>query len=165
MAEEIWKKIQGHAHYEVSSLRRVRSSHRSPKGQWRLLRPGLISVGYLSVALGRGNTKLVHRLVAEAFFGTCPPGHEVLHTDGSRDNNRVENLRYGTRAENIEDSKAHGTFRIGLIKKSKISPESRNLVKQMYESGKYTKKYLAGLFGVCDATIIKTLRGGHAPLY
>lgn len=47
-----------------------------------------------------GNLK-VHRLVCEAFHGPCPPGMEVLHDDEDGLNNRPENLRWGTRKENL----------------------------------------------------------------
>jgi len=33
---------------------------------------------------------------------------EVLHSDGTRDNNALSNLRYGTHAENCEDTARHG---------------------------------------------------------
>jgi hypothetical protein len=43
----------------------------------------------------------VSRLVAEVFFG--PSELEVDHIDNDPRNNRVENLRYVTRAENCRD--------------------------------------------------------------
>lgn len=53
-------------------------------------------------------TTSVHRLVALAFIGPCPEGMEVLHINGEPDDNRLENLRYGTRAENVADTIRHG---------------------------------------------------------
>jgi len=47
-----------------------------------------------------GNLK-VHQLVCEAFHGPCPPGMETLHLDENGLNNRAENLRWGTRKENL----------------------------------------------------------------
>lgn len=50
----------------------------------------------------------VHRLVARAFLGPCPPGQEVCHWDGDPANNRIDNLRYDTRASNSTDTVRHG---------------------------------------------------------
>lgn len=57
------------------------------------------------MALGRGNTRYVHDLVATAFHGLPKPGQEVRHLDDDRDHNAEENLKWGTRGENIQDRK------------------------------------------------------------
>lgn len=58
--------------------------------------------GYCTVCISK-TPLLVHRLVAFAFLG--PPPHknawEVHHRDGDPANNRVENLEYVTRSQNI----------------------------------------------------------------
>jgi hypothetical protein len=66
--------------------------------------------------LGTVRTGLLHHLVAEAFIGPRPtPTTEIRHLNGNPGDNRPANLRYGTRAENAEDSKRHGThFHAGL---------------------------------------------------
>jgi hypothetical protein len=70
--------------------------------------------GYLIVSLRRGGrrkyTKFVHRLVLEAFVGPCPPGCESRHLDGNPANNRLDNLRWGTKEENAADKRRHGTM-------------------------------------------------------
>lgn len=101
---ERWKPVVGFPGYMISSEGRV-YSHVSQ----RFLRPGIASNGYPTVALGRGNTRTVHSLVADAFIGPCPKGQEVRHRKNDRTNPRLENLRYGTRKENIEDAFAHGS--------------------------------------------------------
>ncbi|CDH51791.1 predicted protein [Lichtheimia corymbifera JMRC:FSU:9682] len=49
-----------------------------------------------------------------AFVGPCPPGQEVDHRNKDRLDNRLENLRYATRAENTryiyEVINPHGAF-------------------------------------------------------
>lgn len=49
---------------------------------------------------------LVHRLVAVAFLGPPPsPQHQdVNHRDRNRSNNRIENVEYVTRAQNVQHS-------------------------------------------------------------
>jgi hypothetical protein len=52
---------------------------------------------------------LAHVLVCETFHGErSSPGHEVAHKDGDPGNNRAENLRWSTHAENVADILRHG---------------------------------------------------------
>lgn len=70
------------------------------------------SNGYLCVTLTNGKKReqiLVHRLVALAFHGAPPyPDAHVLHGDGDKTNNRADNLRWGTPADNHADTEKHG---------------------------------------------------------
>ena len=50
----------------------------------------------------------VHRLVAETFLGDPPDGHEVNHKNGDKLDNRVQNLEWVSKSENLAHS-----FRIG----------------------------------------------------
>lgn len=59
---------------------------------------------YRRVCFGRNYEYMVHQVVATAFHGPCPPGMIVLHWDGNPLNNNAANLRYGTRADNVQDS-------------------------------------------------------------
>ena len=42
-------------------------------------------------------------------MGPRPEGMECRHLNGDRKDNRIENLRWGTRAENAQDRVIHGT--------------------------------------------------------
>ena len=82
----------------------------------RILKGSLNKDGYRLVCLQDDEAKhghrnyLVHRLVAEAFHGPCPDGQQVRHyPDRNPDNNRPDNLRYGTGSQNILDAVEHGT--------------------------------------------------------
>lgn len=106
---EIWTFIPGYEGvYQVSNLGNVKSFARHKDGS--LLKPGKASNGYYTVSFGRNNSKTVHSLVALAFLGPRPKGMEVLHIDGTRTNNAVSNLRYGTRTDNILDAIKHGSW-------------------------------------------------------
>lgn len=117
MTEE-WKPVPDVPGYEASSLGRVRSLPRKSKGGKNV--PGKIlslqtnRAGYKTVSMGEDHlTKSVHRIVAKAFHGMPPDGMEVCHNNGVKSDNRPENLRYGTRRENLLDRNAHGTGVVG----------------------------------------------------
>jgi hypothetical protein len=117
---EEWRVIPGYDDYEVSNLGRVRArsrlrAHRRGglrKIPGRIMRGTTIKYGYRFVAL-RWKTNsprriAVHRLVLAAFVGPRPVGMESCHADGNAANNRLDNLRYDTKAANIEDRNRHG---------------------------------------------------------
>ena len=67
--------------------------------------------GYKQVSLSKGNrqrTHKVHRLVLEAFVGPCPEGMESCHANDIPGDNRLENLRWGTRRENLLERDTNG---------------------------------------------------------
>lgn len=65
--------------------------------------------GYRKVTVN-SKSQPVHRLMCEAYHGPAPqPPMDVAHWNGNRADNRPENLRWATRAENINDQLRHGT--------------------------------------------------------
>jgi hypothetical protein len=68
--------------------------------------------GYRSVCLSRAGKRrnfYVHELVLLVFVGPRPSEkHEALHGNATRDDNRLENLRWGTTKENADDREKHG---------------------------------------------------------
>lgn len=165
---ERWKPIPGYEGiYEVSNLGRVRSLDRivwrkigrgeTPERKapapmkGKLLRPGKASNGYPTVSL-RGKTHTVHSLVLLAFVGPAPEGHECRHLDGNRENPRLSNLRWGTRAENVADAAAHGTqVRGERYSTAKLTDEAARKIREL--RGKVTQSELAEMFGVSPAAI------------
>lgn len=116
---EEWRAIAGfEGYYEVSNLGNVRSltrvlrpSYRPMTLEGKPLKPRPMRSGHLQVNLRRNNTSrnhLVHRLVAIAFLGQPLPGQEVRHLNGEPTDNRLQNLAWGTRSENMYDRRAHG---------------------------------------------------------
>lgn len=107
-AVEEWRPAPGFPDYEVSNLGRVLSRRRR---QPRILRAATTGKGYLQVTLfsdsGARNVQ-VHALVLSAFVGPRPDGQEIRHLDGDSTSNRLDNLAYGTHAENMRDRVAHG---------------------------------------------------------
>ena len=48
---------------------------------------------------------LVHKIIARAFLGEKPEGHQVDHINGDKADNRPENLRYVTRKQNLRGAR------------------------------------------------------------
>lgn len=119
LAEE-WRPVVGFPAYEVSSHGRVRgliNSNRNLRKEPLVLSPSSNERGYRRLCLRRDNAKVnkfVQRLVLEAFAGPCPPGMEARHfPDPSPGNNAVWNLSWGTKSQNMEDQRVHGTLNAG----------------------------------------------------
>ena len=108
---EIWKDIPGYeGYYQVSSLGAVRSLERKSNFNNMIhkgitMRPRIDHHGYMLVKLSRcniGKNINIHRLVAMAFLGHTPCGHEVVvnHINGDKTDNRLFNLELVTNRHN-----------------------------------------------------------------
>mgnify|MGYP000170947523 CR=1 FL=1 len=175
---EQWKPVLGfEGYYEVSDLGRVRSLDRTivnSLGRVCRVRGQLLSAcknrkGYFKVSLFRNNretTSEVHRLVAEAFHGPCPPNHETRHLDGVRDNNCASNLRYGTAKQNQHDRRAHGTSMQGESHQgSKLTDDQLTQVRDTYLRGEHTMRQVGELFGVGATTVFRVVSGKRQDTY
>ena len=106
--KEIWKPIEGYENrYEVSSLGRIKSLSRYRRKTDYILKHWIGNKGYHYIDLryktGKKKTHSVHSLVLEAFVCKRPPGKMALHTDDNKDNNSLENLRWGSAKDNADD--------------------------------------------------------------
>jgi hypothetical protein len=91
--------------------------------------------GYVRLRIQQGTKSknvLVHRLVALAFHGYPQDRCVVQHINGDKTDNRAENLKWGTHAENTEDSKFHGT--IGRSGERKLTRDDVSAIRQSTES-------------------------------
>lgn len=152
--------------YEVSDAGRVRCRlPLGPRGcrggelidEPRPVRPVTDARGYLRIAYrpaaGRRRTERVHVLVLHAFVGPRPPGAECCHNNGDRSDNRLSNLRYGTRKENAEDRSRHGTEPIGSRKcNAKLTESTAHTALWMLACGVPVGR-VAWVFGVHRRTI------------
>lgn len=116
MEDVTWLPIDGCPGYEVSSDGRVRSvRYRTLKSNGRyhtragqVLKLRMSPDGYPKVRIYKG-AYTVHRLVCIAFHGPQPDEDvEVRHLNGIKTDNRVANLAWGTRSENMRDNVRHG---------------------------------------------------------
>jgi hypothetical protein len=70
--------------------------------------------GYARVSLcvdGKSIKNAVHTLLARAFTSEQGPGQVIRHLDGNRENNSLDNLRWGTVQENAADTVRHCSLR------------------------------------------------------
>ena len=70
---------------------------------FREAKPSKGWLGYFLVGVGSRKIAYVHRLVAEAFLPNPLGATEVDHVDGNKSNNRIENLRWVSHKENINN--------------------------------------------------------------
>ena len=109
---EIWKIIDNFENYEVSNLGNVRSKPRfGTKGG--IIKPFMDrkNNGYLKVHIHRNGKQYqphIHRLVAQAFLPKIDGKNEINHINGIKTDNRVENLEWCNRKDNIEHSIENG---------------------------------------------------------
>lgn len=109
----MWKKNQSFPNLEVSRDGRVRSWHNSwsryVEKKKRLDKDGYETIGTRREN-GKGTTVRVHRLVAETYLANPENKPVVNHLNGIKNDNRVENLRWSTVAENTQ----HGYDKLGV---------------------------------------------------
>lgn len=160
---EEWRPVVGYeGQYEVSNMGRVRSLERKvlgKDGRWeihhgKILKPWKTNVGndpnnrYLIVSMPDHNRRMVHSLVAEAFIGERPEKHDVMHLNGIRHDNRVENLKYGTRSENLKQTYEYG----GKPANAKLCPADVHVIRRRLKTGESCIK-IAEDYGVSSAAI------------
>jgi len=114
----------------------------------------LLRNGYAAVSLtkdGKQKNYTIHSLVLLTFVGERPSNkHEVMHLDGTRCNNSLSNLKWGTRSENCLDKKNHGTFQEG--EKHGMHKLNKDQVLQI-KSSNLPLVYFAKLFSVTPEAI------------
>lgn len=163
----MWKTIPGFPdHYEVSDEGKVRTwLVRGSKNMAE--RPsemiGWEMRGYPTVLLrdtsGSRRCVRVHSAVLLAFVGPCPPGHEARHLDGSRNNNRLDNLKWGTPKENSDDKRRHGTMIVGeMCVTAKLQSADVVAIRSLLRRG-HGIQFVASLFGVSKRMVARIRDG------
>ena len=131
--------------YQVSNFGRVKSF----KGiKERILSPR-VNGGYHSVILFNRKPKnyFIHRLVAKAFIPNPKNKYTINHKNGIKNDNRVENLEFMTRSENMRH--AYRCLMIappkGMLGRFGEDHNRSKAVIQMSKNGCIIKKYVSGL--------------------
>lgn len=166
---EVWKWVPGFPGYQVSDFGHVRSWLRPGKATRQreepvLRKPTLNTLrdNYYAVILrrdGRSHCMFVHRLVLEAFDRPREAGEHCRHLDGNSQNNRLDNLKWGTPTENHFDSRRHGTDTVGERNAmAKLSQKQANKIRKRLTAGERGMDVAADL-GVSQATISRIKHG------
>lgn len=156
----------GFAKYRVGSDGSIWScwKFRWGTGRWRKLKgnPG-DARGHRTIILCEGKIRkrfYIHRLVLLAFVGPCPEGMEACHNNGRPEDNRLSNLRWGTRSENHLDKRKHGTSAHGERNpQSKLPEQEVKKIVELFNNGSYRQSELAAMFKVCKQTINNIVHG------
>ena len=147
-------------HYEVSDLGRVRSLPHMRRqankygGTHEQLRPGKILApgrmpgGHVSVSLGRGNNRCVHELVLLAFIGPPLPGQMSRHKNGTPADNVLPNLEWSSRGRNEQDKKHHAGAAGRLL-----ASDVRTIKRALLAPYRGVQTDLAKRFSVSAATV------------
>ena len=81
----------------------------------KYLKPIVKNTGYLYVFLYNKNgmkKHYIHLLILRAFRGNKKEGQESRYLDGNNQNNHINNLEWGTKKDNANDKRKHGTMPI-----------------------------------------------------
>ena len=156
---EFWLPVEGFPGYDVSNQGKVRS-WRAANGMPQNF-PRLVHVRtdrpYQSVRL-KGNegrkSLIVHRLVAIMFTPNPNKLPEVNHLTGIKSDNRVENLAWATRRENIRHAFKHGLFKSRRGTANRSAKLSENDVREIYQrvSAGENGEVIAKEFGITRTT-------------
>jgi len=126
------------------------------------MRQATNAYGYRVVRLfkdGRYKCKYIHRLVLEAFVGPAEPGHQGRHLDGTRTNNHLSNLAWGTVSENALDCDRHGRGISSRPMRGENHPNSRltwGVVEEM------RRMYASREANLTDVASLYRISTGHA---
>mgnify|MGYP003532601097 FL=1 len=155
---ETWRTVGVNPLYEVSNLGRVRRGD-------TVLPQHNESKGYLQVSLYMAIRKhkkfLVHRLVAEAFIPSVAGKSQVNHINGTKSDNRAENLEWCDQSHNIRHAMSLGLYPLlcnGTSPNAKLTPEQVAEIRgRDYRHGLY--RQWAQEFGVKESAISKVHQG------
>lgn len=112
-----YRDIDGFPGYKIGNDGSVWSSwstHGVHPVSWKQMKPQPMARGKRAgstISFHRGgkiHTKIIARIVLQAFVGQCPAGLEACHNDGDPSNNTPRNLRWDTHTANMQDMVRHG---------------------------------------------------------
>lgn len=165
MDEVIFKTLKKYPGYKFGSDGSIWSCNTRQglrEDKWKPLVGSVDKDGYRQLIICANQTrysKKFHSLILEAFVGPRPNGMVACHNDGNVLNNSIDNLRWDTQYNNLQDKKKHGTYQIGDKSTRRILTESQVLeIRRRHKNGEYYRD-LAQEFGVKSVTIHAVISG------
>ena len=164
--KEIWKTLPFDDRYEVSNLGRVKSFVRD-RENGKLLTQSDNGCGYMQCSIS-GKCFLCHRIVAFTFIPNPDNKKEINHISGDKLDNRVLNLEWNSRMENMKHAIKNGLTpsiengriacrKNGLAPNLKISVKDVKEIKRLRNKG-LTQQALADKFNVSQGLISNILK-------
>lgn len=167
---EIWKDIlTKEGRYQISTIGNVRSVGRIIKYYLPKLKKHVykeikctllkqfVCNKYKKVSIDQKLIS-VHRLVAEAFIENTENKPQVNHINGIKDDNRVENLEWVTRSENMIHS--YSVLK-NVTSNRKLTNMQVNEIRLYFESKKHKQVELSLMYNVSISTISKIINLYH----
>jgi hypothetical protein len=178
---EIWKEVPDYPGYEVSDQGRVRSYW---KRQGHLLFMSIEPQKILKqiksscnkkadqkqsyrfkVTLCNENKKRkfdVARLVLSVFVCPCPQGMECCHWNDRPDDNRLQNLRWGTKVSNRQDRSRNSHNNNGEHNgKSKLTEAEVKEIRHIYQPSLSNRHNISEYYGISVSHINAIIRGKY----
>lgn len=137
--------IKDYPEYYVTDNGDVYSRNYRNTGRIKKMTPAKRPDGYLRIVL-KNKGYYIHRLVAEAFIPNPDNKLQVNHKNGNKTDNRVENLEWLSRSENVKHAYDVLHRRAPYLGKlGKKDPKAR-IVQQIDKNGNIVAEY----YGICE---------------
>jgi len=154
MEQEEWRPVAGlEGKYSVSNLGRVMSHGRvcgngiKPERILKAFKQGRGNPWYVSME-GMDNHR-IDKMVLEAFIGS---GEYPCHLDGDSENNKLDNLKWGTRKEALAYMR-----KSGAQSNSKLGLDDVLKIRKMHNEGYSIREISAG-YSVSKATVSNVVK-------
>lgn len=162
---EVFEDLKGYEEsYQISDQGRIFTKRRLDGNRiiyGRELHPLITKDGYLKVRLTKNSVATgyyIHRLVAKQFIENPYNLPEVNHRDGNKFNNKVSNLEWCSKQDNMKHAAKHSLIQHGAARPSAKLTEEQVL--EIYKlKGIMAAKEIGAYYGVSKNTINLILRG------